>query len=351
MAYPLNCLERPPASGEPVSASHTVHSYRIHHLSLQIISHQPDIFNLLDQRFGVFRVVALPEDPLLRFYVCAPPSDVLPPDEWTPAWQIYHQTSELTAGLADSRLRFRYRDAGESLISLTDGWGSAYVRSSDSKHIRYRRCQDVLVPALFLLLSTQGLFPFHAAAVGWQNQGIVIAGASGQGKSTVLLHLLQAGMEYLADDGVLLREDTPVPRLYAFPGAIKCTPHTVSLLPDLHSMFTVTPPDISGKFRLYPLQNGHGAAAQAAPAMLLLPTVAADEETTLMPIDRVDAALHCIPENTLLSNTALSRRHFNVLAQLIQHTACYRVRLGKNMDSIGQQVRDVLRHLPTASRV
>jgi len=59
---------------------------------------------------------------------------------------------------------------------------------------------------------------FHAAAVSWQDQGIIILGDSCQGKSTMTLELIRRGFHFLTDDVTCLhRTDC---RIYPFPRAL-----------------------------------------------------------------------------------------------------------------------------------
>lgn len=69
-------------------------------------------------------------------------------------------------------------------------------------HIRY----EILEFAVYVLASrVQGLVPLHAACVGRDGQGILLLGPSGSGKSTVSLHCLMRGLDFLAEDSVLVR--------------------------------------------------------------------------------------------------------------------------------------------------
>jgi energy-coupling factor transporter ATP-binding protein EcfA2 len=68
-------------------------------------------------------------------------------------------------------------------------------------HIRY----EMLEFAVYVLASrVQGLVPLHAACVGRGGQGILLLGPSGAGKSTVSLHCLLQGLDFLAEDSVLV---------------------------------------------------------------------------------------------------------------------------------------------------
>jgi hypothetical protein len=69
-------------------------------------------------------------------------------------------------------------------------------------HVRY----ELLEFAVYVLAArVQGLVPLHAACVGRGGRGVLIVGASGSGKSTLMLQCLVAGLDFLAEDSVLLR--------------------------------------------------------------------------------------------------------------------------------------------------
>jgi energy-coupling factor transporter ATP-binding protein EcfA2 len=71
-------------------------------------------------------------------------------------------------------------------------------------HVRY----ELLEFAVFTLAArAQRLVPLHAACVGLRGSGILILGPSGSGKSTVTLHCLLAGLDFLAEDSVMVKPD------------------------------------------------------------------------------------------------------------------------------------------------
>jgi len=72
-------------------------------------------------------------------------------------------------------------------------------------HIRY----ELLEFAVYVLATrVQGLVPLHAACVGRNGRGVLLLGPSGAGKSTVALHCLLQGLDFLAEDSVLVRSDS-----------------------------------------------------------------------------------------------------------------------------------------------
>jgi hypothetical protein len=68
-------------------------------------------------------------------------------------------------------------------------------------HVRY----ELLEFAVYLLAArAQQLVPLHAACVGCGGQGVLLMGRSGAGKSTLVLHCLLGGLDFLAEDSVLV---------------------------------------------------------------------------------------------------------------------------------------------------
>ncbi len=72
-------------------------------------------------------------------------------------------------------------------------------------HTRY----ELIEFAVYVLAArTQGLVALHAACVGHAGRGILLLGASGAGKSTVALHCLLQGFDFLSEDSVLMCRET-----------------------------------------------------------------------------------------------------------------------------------------------
>jgi hypothetical protein len=69
-------------------------------------------------------------------------------------------------------------------------------------HARY----ELLEFAVYVLAArVQRLVPLHAACVGLDGDGILLLGPSGSGKSTLVLQCLREGLDFLAEDSVLVR--------------------------------------------------------------------------------------------------------------------------------------------------
>ena len=79
----------------------------------------------------------------------------------------------------------------------------------------------------------------HAAAVAVGERALVLAGLSGRGKSTLALHLMEAGADYISNDRLLIRREGDrlavlgVPKLPRInPGTALSIPRLAGLVPD-----------------------------------------------------------------------------------------------------------------------
>jgi hypothetical protein len=69
-------------------------------------------------------------------------------------------------------------------------------------HLRY---ELVEFAAYVLAARVQRLIPLHAGCCGRDGRGLLLIGASGAGKSTLAAHALLGGLDFLAEDSVLVR--------------------------------------------------------------------------------------------------------------------------------------------------
>ena len=108
--------------------------------------------------------------------------------------------AELLAGAPDE----------SSFVALSPATGSGLVVVSEPMlrfpyHTRY----ELIEFAVYTLAArTQGLAALHAACVGRDGRGVLLMGASGAGKSTVALHCLLRGLDFLSEDAVFVQPGT-----------------------------------------------------------------------------------------------------------------------------------------------
>lgn len=98
---------------------------------------------------------------------------------------------------------------GASFIAIDPRQRSALlVMSPDMLRFPYHVRYEMLEFAVYVLASrVQRLVPLHAACIGRGGKGILLLGPSGAGKSTVSLHSLIRGLDFLAEDSVLVRPE------------------------------------------------------------------------------------------------------------------------------------------------
>lgn len=90
--------------------------------------------------------------------------------------------------------------------------------------------RNVFYMVLGAMYNYSGYEVIHAAAIAMNEQGILIAGSPGSGKSTLVLSCLNAGMGLLGDDVLFVAKDEGVVHVYAFPEDIGVRAGTTELL-------------------------------------------------------------------------------------------------------------------------
>lgn len=85
----------------------------------------------------------------------------------------------------------------------------------------------------------RGYVMCHAAGVARGGRGLLLAGLAGRGKSTLALHLLGAGLDFVSNDRLLVRrEPDGTFRMNGVPKLPRVNPGTVLNNPHLTAMFT-----------------------------------------------------------------------------------------------------------------
>jgi hypothetical protein len=97
-------------------------------------------------------------------------------------------------------------ETGSDAVTLVDPPGRAVLyRVPDRDSMAWWERAAPLRPALFWALGGAGRHLVHAGVVGDDRGGVLLAGARGSGKTTVVHAALRHGLGFVADDYVLLR--------------------------------------------------------------------------------------------------------------------------------------------------
>lgn len=134
--------------------------------------------------------------------------------------------------------------------------------------------EPVFTFALLELLRHRGLYHLHAAGVERGGAGVLLAGDTGSGKTTLTLLLARAGWRFLGDDAVLLRLTPERVEARALPMPFHVDPALAGCLPELEGLQGTSPYNQGPKRELIADQIYHqGFCPGVRPALLLLPRI------------------------------------------------------------------------------
>ncbi len=179
--------------------------YDVRGVSLIVASDVADALDLIDATYAAFRIAA-PAEP--------PETDDRSASQVDPLGVATFRLTSLGEG-GPCRIEL---PGGRTGIAATPGDGAIALLEG-------------MVGSVVAGLHRQGLFAIHAGAVAGPAGAVIVAGRSGQGKSTLVLGLARRGWALLSDELALL---DPSERLvHPYPRAIHVRPATVDLIPEL----------------------------------------------------------------------------------------------------------------------
>lgn len=166
----------------------------------------------------------------------------------------------------------------------------------------------------------------HAGGVQWGEQGILLPGRSGAGKSTVVAALVEAGFDYHSDEVVVLIEggDTMLP----YPRPISLRPGSQPALPRWRPRADGRWPEMAAQNWTVPVETMRSGAlgGPCAPAMVIAPRYCRGAATALVPMPATETLL------TLVTNSVHDgsprAHHVHALARLSRTCPAYRLDVG-----------------------
>ena len=195
------------------------------------------------------------------------------------------------------------------------------------------------------LLRPAGYFSLHTAAlVSPEGRGMLVAGPSGVGKSTIAIALVRAGWGYLSDDAVLLRRDGTTVTALPLRKQFYVDADAASTYADMR--LGAVAPDATGDMRREVHLDdcyGHLRAAQAMPVVLVFPTIVDTEHSAAVPLDEATALYRLLAASgPQLFDRAHMNTHLATLRAVVRQSASYRVDAGRDLSRHPARVLELI---------
>jgi len=98
-----------------------------------------------------------------------------------------------------------FMDAANVALTFPEARRGLVVISRELLRFPYHARYELIEFVVFTLASrSQGLVPLHAGCVGSQGKGALLVGESGVGKSTLALHCMLQGLDFLTEDAAFV---------------------------------------------------------------------------------------------------------------------------------------------------
>lgn len=199
---------------------------------------------------------------------------------------------------------------------------------------------------LYWALRVWGKQAIHAACVGTESGGVLIAGRGGTGKSCTSLTALKRGMMFLGDDYVMIDASQDPPMAYSLFSSAKLNVLDRGRFPDFGALWDdFGGEQIPGEKAVVCLSEAFGPqmASMIPLRAILIPEITGGVKTERVPIDRASALRELAP-TALFQFPGAGQQDFQRMAELVRKLPCHRLRIGTDSDSLVETLRSFCHH-------
>jgi hypothetical protein len=181
----------------------------------------------------------------------------------------------------------------------------------------------------------------HAAVVGRDGKGVLLAGASGAGKSTTALACVRAGMAFLSDDCALV-SSAEYPTAHGVYRTAKVDPRLLEgSLSALRAFQTGQGHDRGKTILAFPMR-GELLLRQCRIVAVVTQGIGVGQASSLRPVSPARALVALAP-STLLQTPGAGQSTLDLLANVVGSVPCYSLRAGSDFGALAAKLSELIR--------
>lgn len=234
---------------------------------------------------------------------------------------------------------YNHHDGALNLIHLKDGVAFYWIRSL--QHLPWWVAGSPLQRIIGCLMRERHAIELtHAAAIGYPEGGILLAGKSGSGKSTTTLSCLEAGFYYVSEDYCLI-EGTTQPIAHSLYNSSKLEPQTLQRFPHLAPYAINTQRKPHEKALMFQSDIAPHRILKTMPLKAVI-VLQVSQETKMSRCPPREAAL-ALSASTICQLAASYRPTLTFYASLLKTIPSYKLTLGPTTKPIIESIQQVLK--------
>jgi hypothetical protein len=239
------------------------------------------------------------------------------------------------------RVRATYLADSDALHLFDAATGEAFYWVTDARELPAFVRAAPAATIFHWWAASRGRVMTHAAAVGTDAGGVLLAGRGGSGKSTTAFACLNSELGYASDDYCLVTAG-PEPYAHSLFSAAKADARSRQLLSGVAAV--ESPDDHFGEKAIYflharcPQKITRGFPVKA----VLLPHVGGGAEAALRPASSAEA-LRALAPSTIFQLPGANPRALPLLAELARRVPCFHLELGSDVSAAPRLIAAFLR--------
>lgn len=179
----------------------------------------------------------------------------------------------------------------------------------------------------------------HAAAVGNQQGGVLLAGQGGSGKSTTTIACINAGLKYVSEDYCLISTDKQ-PTAYSVYNSAKLNPDTLERFANLKPCVANTNKLSHEKALIFQHQFYPERLTDCIPIKaVLLPVVRLNEKPCLKRVSKIEGILALAP-STMFQLSNCGAQTMRLFRELLDKVPVYRLVLSHDLSAVTDLINE-----------